>query len=229
MGNLLLFILIIASVGVFWSYVKPTYSGLTGSLEPAGKSIQELQSEKKDYTDALEKTANIERVRSGLRDQFNKIPKAQQEQVEKMLPDHIDSVRLIIDINNIAAKYGTSVSNLLLTATGSTNKTSTAGVAKPAGDPNTAQTATPVGAFGSVTPRDENMYKSIKLGFTITTNYDNLLLFVKELEESLRVVDITSLSFGSDTGTSQSSASVSKPSDPNMSSYTLTIRAYYSK
>ncbi len=237
MTNLMPFILILASVGMFLSYIKPTYNDLTGSIDPAGKSVQELQSEKKDYTDALEKAANIERVRSGLRDQFNKIAKPQQEQIEKMLPDHIDSVRLIIDINNIAAKYGTSVSNLILTSTGTVppggkttgSATPAAGAAKPLGDPSAVQTATPAGAFGATAPRSDTSYKSIKLGFTISTDYVSLIGFIKELEESLRVVDITSLSFGNEGASSGSSQTVSKPTDPNLNNYTMTIRTYYSK
>lgn len=219
MNYIMPIILILASGGMFFGYINPTYTAVTGSSNIEEKSITELQSEEKDYTDALVKTAGIERIRTGLAAKFDKIDPEDQKKIEKMLPDHIDSVRLIIDINNIGAKYGMSLNNILLTASGvvpaATSKPVTSSAA-PAPDETLS-----VGPDGSV-------YNSIKLGFTITGSYGNFIQFLKELEESLRVVDVTSLSFGVNKNvTVTSGQSGSGASD--MYTYNMTIRTYYLK
>lgn len=207
---------------MFFGYINPTYTAMTGSPDTAEKSITELQSEEKDYTDALAKTAGIERIRTGLAAKFDKINSDDQKKIEKMLPDHIDSVRLIIDINNIGAKYGMSLNNILLTASGVVP----AAASKPAASGAAAAPAAPV--EGVPIGPDGSVYNSIKLGFTITGSYGNFVQFLKELEESLRVVDVTSLSFGINKNVSatpgQSGAGAS-----DMYTYTMTIRTYYLK
>lgn len=225
MSNITPIILILTSVGLFFGYINPTYTAMTGSADIASKSIQELQSEENDYKDALNKTREIELVRGGLLSKFNALKDSDKEKIAKLLPDHIDSVRLIIDMNNIAAKYGMSLTNLVLTASGvlPVVKATTAGNATP-----TAGGAT--GAPTFVGP-DERQYDSIKLGFTVTGTYDNFIQFLKEIEESLRVVDITSLSFGTIKPTIPilGQGAVSSTPVSNLYTYTMTVRTYYLK
>ena len=227
MSNITPIILILASVGLFFGYINPTYTGVTGA-DTAGKSIKELQSEEKDYSDALNKTAEIERVRTGLSDQFRKIALSDQIKLEKLLPDHIDSVRLIIDINNIAAKYGMSLTNIVLTATGvvpTAPKSSTGAAASPQSAATQSLAQTFVGP-------DDRQYDSIKLGFTVTGTYENFIQLLKEIEESLRVVDVTSLAFAAaKPGASSLGQTGSVSAAPVSSLYTfaMTIRTYYLK
>ncbi len=231
-SNITPIVLIVASVGLFWLYTGPAYSATTGSADTAGKSIQELQSERQDYADALEKTREIELARTGLLAKFNAISDGDKAKLAAMLPNHIDSVRLIIDINTLAQKYGMSLSHLLLTADGGLSQSGTASAPAPAmGQPGPG-TAAVAGFGGSST---SSAYNSITLGFSVTGSYDNFLLFLKELQESLRIVDVVSLSFsttgGGGTGTGLSQTPQNKTSDPSQApyAYTMTIRTYYLK
>lgn len=223
MSNITPIILILASVGMFFGYINPTYTGMTGATEMSDKSIKELQSEENDYKDALNKTAEIERVRTGLSDQYKKINPSDQTRIEKLLPDHIDSVRLIIDINNIAQKYGMSLTNIILTASGLlpiAPKVNAAASTPPSGSAPSASTF--------VGP-DDRQYDSIKLGFTVTGTYDNFVQFLKMIEESLRVVDVTSIAFsGAKTGSPVLTQGSAAPAS-NLYTYTMTIRTYYLK
>ena len=138
----------------------------------------------------------------------------------KLLPDHIDSVRLIIDVNNIAARYGMSISNITLSASESVSGASKNSQATAPSGPGSA----PLGPSGQVQTGisgigpDSSLYDSVKLGFSVSGSYENFLQFAKELEESLRVVEITALSFGG--SSSESSAGYT---------YKFTIRTYYLK
>lgn len=213
-------ILIAASVGLFWFYTDPAYTAVTGSAVQAEKSIQELQTEQRDYSDALGKTREIEVVRSGLLAKFNNLSESDKDKISKMLPDSIDSVRLIIDVNTIAQKYGMSLSSLLLTASG----------VLPTASPAPASTPSDFSIGPSST--SGSPYNSVKLGFSVTGSYDNFILFVKELEESLRVVDVTSLSFTTGKnmlGNGQLSQEQSSGSSSDVYTYKMTLRTYYLK
>ncbi|GEM_PF-253251 len=221
-------ILILASVGLFLGYINPTYTATTGSADPAEKSVTELQSEEKDYTDALTKTRQIELVREGLLTKFNALAPSDKDRILKLLPDHIDSVRLIIDINNIAARYGMSLSSITLSAPGTAsaaagNKNQASAAA---GSPSQAASGQAVSQ--GIGP-DNSLYDSVKLGFNVAGSYENFLQFLTELQESLRVVDITSLSFSAGRASGQSSGAQSQTGTSDTYTYSMTIRTYYLK
>ena len=175
MSNLISIFLILASVGVFFGYVNPTYRAITGNIELSERSISELKEERGRYIDALNKTKEIEQARTGLLEEYARIPADGREKLEKLLPDHIDSVRLIIDVNNIAAQYGMKLKNISLTQS----------------DKAAALVASL--ALGPV----EEHFKSVGLKFGVEGSYDNFRSFIRDLEQSLRLVDIETVSFSS--------------------------------
>ena len=177
MNNLISILLLVASLGIYFGYSSPTYSGVTLSSDLNGKSIAELKEERTRYLDALEKTREIEEVRIGLLAKYNNIPDASKESLEKLLPDHIDSVRLIIDVANIASQYGMTLKNIGLTDSDSEQEY----------------------VSDTLGPQEGNT-KPVGLKFNVAGSYDNLRAFIKDLEVSLRLVDISALAFtaGSD-------------------------------
>lgn len=179
MNNLISILLLVASLGIYFGYSRPTYSGVTLSTNLEGRSIAELKEERARYLDALEKTREIEEVRIGLLKEYNKIPDASKEKLEKLLPDHIDSVRLIIDVANRASQYDMTLKNIGLIDSDSDS-----------GQENASETIGP----------QEGNTKTVGLKFNVAGSYDNLRAFIKDLEISLRLVDVSDLTFnaGSD-------------------------------
>ena len=101
--------------------------------------------------------------------------------LKKLLPDHVDNVRLILDIDHIASKYGMRIKNVVVGA----------------------KDERPEGVIGpDVTP-----YQSVSLSFSIATSYNNLKEFIKDLEKSLRIVDVTDISLASSKSASTMSSS----------------------
>ncbi len=110
-----------------------------------------------------------------------------KDRLEEILPDNVDNIHLIIDINNIAARHGLSLKNVQL---GSVS------------DAASSRTASAVGASGDA-------IGSVSLGFTLSASYDDFLSFLQDLEHSLRVVDVEQIKFGaSDTGLSDYTLSI---------------------
>lgn len=156
--------LILASVGVFYGYTDPHYRGQVND----SKNVVSLMNERKQYLDALDKSAEFIKVTNRLTEINNELLSGDLERLKKLLPDHIDNVRLIIDIDEMASKYGFHIRNIKIDNGASDKKT-----------------------IGS----DGKPYGTTVLSFSITASYGKFRYFVKDLEESLRIFDIADVSF----------------------------------
>ncbi|MES3005790.1 MAG: type 4a pilus biogenesis protein PilO [Patescibacteria group bacterium] len=169
---------IIVAVGIFIGYTNPLY-----------QEIKAKQVELNTIAEANKKATQLRAVRESLTNERNQISQVDIDRLQKMLPDGVENVRLIIDINNIAAKYGMTIKSTR-TNQGSVDK------------------------GGAVGP-DANRYGTISLSFMVTNSYENFQVFLKDLENSLRIVDVTALSFNS--------------SNENKYDFNVTIQTYWLK
>jgi Pilus assembly protein, PilO. len=146
----------IASIGLFFGFIDPTY----------GK-IREARVDKLNYDRALDNSEQLRAERDKLLSKFNAIKPADLEDLEKFLPDNIDNVRLIIDIDEMAKQYGMRIRNFKADA----NETST--------------------AIG----KDASNYGTLTLSFSTSAQYQTFLAFMHTLEKSLRLIDVTAIDF----------------------------------
>ncbi len=160
--------------------------------DPAYQEVKNLQSQVAAYDEALDKSQELKRTRDQLISRRNTFPAESLQKLEKILPDNVDNIRLIIDINAIAARHLLSIKNIELGEIS---------------DSSASRSAVAVGSSGSAVG-------SVKLGFTVSSSYDNFLAFLQDLEHSLRVVDIESVSF-------------SVQPETEINDYTFSIRTYW--
>jgi Tfp pilus assembly protein PilO len=160
MGRFIPIILIVASVGAFFGFVDPRYEG-----------IKVLRAESAQYGNALDNARKLQEIRDSLRSTYNTIPTKDLDRLKKLLPDHVDNVRLIIDISDIARQYGLTLRSV--------KNVDAAVVAKER----------------ETFDLEESPIGSVTLNFSVDAAYNNFVAFLKDLEASLRIVDITSLSF----------------------------------
>lgn len=154
--------LIIVSIAVFFGFVDPRY-----------KEISESKKLEAQYEEALSKSRELQEIKANLLSEYNAFRPEDVAKLEKMLPDNIDNVRLIIEIDNVAKKYGLSVKNLIVRD----DVALTTGTSKKQIGPDT---------------RD---YSSVTLEFSVGTSYNTFLRFLRDLEQSLRLVDVVSVNF----------------------------------
>ncbi len=163
MAQLLLpLILFGASAALFVVYTNPEY-----------QKVQALQAEQASYDEALTKSQEVKKERDRLISRRNTFDTANLEKLEKILPDNVDNIRLVIDINNIAARHGISVSDVQL------------GTISDAAE---ARGASAVGASGSAVG-------SVELGFSFSSTYEDMLAFLVDLEHSLRIINVEQIGF----------------------------------
>lgn len=153
-------ILILASIGLFIVYIDPTY-----------KDAQDINAVKQQYDDALAKSKELRTVRDALLQKYNSFSDVSLARIKKMVPDNVDNVRLIMDVDSIASKYGSTIRDVKVSVS------------------DDSQTS------GRVNIAENKEYDSVNLDFSINTTYDNFYNFITDLKDSLRLVDVTGLSF----------------------------------
>jgi len=158
-------ILLVAASGLFVVYTDPRY-----------QESKKLAAQAASYDEALNKSQELRKTRDELLARRNTFAEEDIQKLHQILPDNVDNIRLIIDINSIAARHGLSLKNVQLG-----DLSSTAG----------AQNPLAVGASGSPVG-------SVALGFTLGATYDDFLSFMQDLEHSLRILDIEKISFSAD-------------------------------
>ena len=155
-------LLLMISIALFVWFTQP----LMDDVATINSQITSLQS-------VLSSASELASVRDSLLKNYNQISDEDKTRLAKALPDQVDNVRLIIDVDTIASKYGMKLKNAQVTADAA------------------------AGAAG-VASADGKRYSTVTLGFSVNGSYDKLKLFLADLEKSLRIVDINSLSFSAD-------------------------------
>jgi len=140
---------------------------------PTWEEIKVLKLEVEKYDNALSRVSALSATLENQRALVAGIPADDLARLEKLLPDNVDNVKLIIDINNIASSQGVFIRDI--------------GIADPSDDSSSRTTA----------PQSTSRagYDSIDLSFSVSTSYTNFLGFITALEQSLRLVDIIAVSF----------------------------------
>jgi len=195
-------ILIGIALSFFFVFTNPIYN-----------DILTLNSEIKSYDDTLDNSKVLESERDNLTAKYNAIIPDNLIKLEKLLPGNVDNVRLILEIGQIALPYGMVLKNVKYNVTTNTDTTATA----------TAPQSILQGGLTSKTPKD---YGIFDLEFSISGTYDNFINFTKDLESNLRIVDISSITFSSNTGATGGN---SKINSTEVYNYDFKIKTYWLK
>lgn len=161
MKSILPVLFVVIAAGIFFGFIDPAYS-----------RVQALRAEESQFDQALTRSKELQQVRDQLLSRYNLISQSNIDRLEKLLPDNVDNVRLILDIDSIAARYGMRTRNVQL---------------------QSADTRSTRGQVG----QDDSAYQSVILTFSVTGSYEVFRSFVEDLERSLRLVDVVGMSFSS--------------------------------
>lgn len=157
-------LLVGAAIGIFYFFTDPAY-----------QEIKNLRLEGKSYTDALDNSKKLQAVRDQLLAKYNAIPQTQIDRLERMVPNNVDNVRLVLEVDRIAAKYSMSIKNIKLSKESASKEKNLIG-------------------------KSDKPYGTLGLEFSVDGPYQNFISFISNLEKNLRIVDIDGISFSSATG-----------------------------
>jgi Tfp pilus assembly protein PilO len=189
-------ILLVISVIGFLTFTNPLY-----------QNISTLRAQVTSYNEALDNSKALENERDKLTNKYNSIDPNNLTKLQKLLPDNVDNIRLILEIEKVATPYGMDLADVQYNATAADTTTQAGGTLQPAG---TTQSA-------------NNDYGTWTLQFSTQGTYDNFINFIKDLEKNLRIVDISSIAFSSAPTAATNSSFVQSYK------YTFTIKTYWLK
>lgn len=155
-------ILIVAAGALFFLYTDPKY-----------QEVKELRAQEAEYDQALTKSKELQEARNRLIARRNTFSPDDLRKLERLLPDNVDNIRLIIDIDTIAARYGLRIRNVSVSAPKS-------------GREERSEIA--IGDSGDT-------IGSVELSFSVPARYEDFIRFLSDLERSIRVVDVNGISF----------------------------------
>ncbi len=163
MKNYTALLLILVSIGVFFFFVDPQY-----------KEVKALRIRHAENEKMLDKAKELRAKRDELNQRYKNISEEERNKLTKAVPETVDNVQLIFDIDNIARKYGIVLKGISVSG----------GTEKDANKPASRQVVDKTGQRNG----------TITLGFSFSTSYDSFKSFLADLEESLRLVDVTDFS-----------------------------------
>ena len=159
---------ILIVIGLFFGYIEPTYTG----------QIAEAKTQIASYNAALAAASQFNQKENQLIAEQNQIPAASLQRLGSYLPDGVDNVQLILDLNSLAARSGVQLSGFQVT-NNSTAPNSSASQG--------AGTTVPALNSGGTT-------QTLNLSVTASGTYSAFRTFLSASEQSLRPMDVTALS-----------------------------------
>lgn len=163
MRYIFLIILIALSLGTLFFYVKPRYD-----------ATREIRGQIAAYSENLDTVEKLRTSREELITRYNAISKSNLDSLKALLPDSVDNIRLIIQIDSLASRNGLStVRNVEYQV-----------------DQDASSSSAVQSREASSKP-----YSEFVISFQTTGQYKNFLSFISDLEENLRLVDVTRIEF----------------------------------
>lgn len=136
------------------------------------QEVKKLQTLANEYENVLKEASAIEELRDSLLNTYTAIPKAEIERLNKVLPNTVDTVQLAFDLDGMASKYGISIRSV---------KT------------NTDTSNQDLSVLSDQAPT----YSKANVTFSFISNYANFKQMLADVEKSLRLMDISTISFQS--------------------------------
>jgi|GEM_PF-2232268 len=171
-------LLIALSFGLFFTFIDPQF-----------QDVKVLRVQRDEYAKALTNSNEVKKKKEALV-QADKLLIAQNNgqddlRLKTMLPRRIESIKFILDVSSVASKRGLILKDIQV-----------ARVAKAIESPASRSTPTRRAVVAAVvTPQ---LYAATDFSFKVTTSYETLLDFLRDLETSLNLIDVQSIAFESE-------------------------------
>lgn len=181
----------LAAIGLFFTYLSPAYDVLLAFQE------QEVRLDQ-----SLEQSKQLLVGYDGLLRDYNSITSDDLKKLSQILPDDIDAVRLIMDLDALTTKHRLSVRSFKV----------------PQMDAGTSR-VTAVNAVA--TPEENDPVGKAVLTIECDGKYEDFKALLSDIERSLTLMDVVGLEL--------KVADMTKPNAVNTTVYTLELQTYWLK
>ena len=171
---------------------------------PAYRNIKTLQQQVAEYDAGLDKARELQELKRSLLARYNTFSGEQLDRLSRLLPDHVDNVRLVLDLDNMAIRHNMAIQNVT--------------ISRP--EDNKRDTSV-IGALSEQTKK----YETITLQFNTRATYQDFVRFLEDLESSLRLVDLVALTVDAEGGAAAEDEAAQEP----QYRFGITVRTYWLK
>lgn len=160
MKNSTAIILILIAIGLYYTFTSPQYS-----------EMKLVRAQANQYKEVLGGAEAIEESARRLEVLYAGVPRSEIERLGKVLPNNIDSVRLALDLDGLAGKYGISLKSVSVEKRQQEN-------------------------IGSFEFTDTSIpYEKALVSFSFVSSYSNFTNFLRDIERNVRIMNIREISF----------------------------------
>lgn len=166
MYRLIPVLMIVGATGLFFGYTQQAYS----------TTITGLRAEIRDLDTALRAAEEFKEKETELANERSQIPPEQLARLAAYLPDSVDNVQLIVDLNSLAARSGVALSEFTITQ-----------------EQQVEEGLAPLGTEGAAASGGSPV-ESLELSVAASGSYAAFQTFLEGVENSLRPLDVVELS-----------------------------------
>lgn len=149
--------LIIAAIGLFYLYTNPQY-----------QEIKTLRVKADAYDNAIIEAQSVVAKRNELVAKKQSFDQNDISKLSTMIPDSIDNIRLIIDVNDVARKHNAALKDIHV-----------------AGDSS---------IVSKEKSNDTKAYGIVTISFSTSATYEDFQKLLADYEKSLRLLDVAQVS-----------------------------------
>lgn len=182
-------------------------TGFAMVISPSTKEIKTLNAQVASYNEALDNAKELEAEREKLTQKFNSMNPSDISKLEKLLPDSVDNIKLVLEVEKLATPYGMFLRDVKYDTLKKEDEK----------DKNTE-----VYRGSEINIPSQDNYGTWDLEFSVEGSYTNFLGFLKDLERNLRVMDISSIQFSS-------VSAVGNSVSANIYKYGFKVKTYWLK
>ena len=158
-------ILLLAAAGIFFLYIKVQYS------DDVTKSVQVLQKTKQDLIATRSNLTELVMRQKVLQTNRNNFSEQQLSRLDTMLPESINPVLFIMELDTLAKTQAMSIKNIKFEPMKKAQSNAQA---------------------GAVAVKKE-LYDTFSVSFDVTGSYASFYTFMTAIEKGLRITDVTSI------------------------------------
>ncbi len=187
------------SVIIFFVVINPLYN-----------NIKSLKNDVSTYNNALNSSTNLQKRRNSLLEKYRNISQKNKNRLDDFLPNTVNNIKFILEIERIANLHGMPLTDIKFEDRQNENSNNV--------------------SLGSKMVISNNISNSKSYGvfpveFITEGSYNSFILFLKDIEHNLRIMDIKSISFA----VPNSAVKIGNGINPNIYSYKLNIQTYWLK
>ena len=175
--NITAIILIVLAIGIYLTFTQ-------GKIA----EIQAVNKVNEEYLSAIANANQLVKVRDSVLKDYKALSDQDISRLKKMLPNTVDNIRLIIDLNSVAIRHGFPLRNIRAAASSVSSGKSAPSL------PQQQDTSGPQGRVNPNSSIPTPILDTVTVSFSVSAPYQQFIDLLRDLEANLRIMDVTHLS-----------------------------------